>query len=201
MTQTVSTAVPYPDPYQDAYSKATVGFWTYLMTDCILFSALFATYAVLHTSSFGGPTSQQLYDLPFALSETMVLLVSSFTSGLSMITAHRGQKKATLALLLLTFLLGASFLSLELTEFTHLVREGNSWEKSAFLSSYFTLVGTHGFHITCGLFWMATMIGQVLFKGLTIHTFRRLTCLNLFWHFLDVIWIFIFTVVYLMGVI
>ncbi len=183
----------------DTYHKTTLGFWVYLMTDCVLFSALFATYAVLHQNTFGGPTSQQIYDLSLALAETMVLLISSFMCGLAMLMASRHEKNRALVLLGVTFLLGLSFLTMELHEFTHLVQEGNSWRRSAFLSSYFTLVGTHGLHITCGLVWMGVVIGQIFFRGFTPHTFRRMSCLSLFWHFLDVIWIFIFTVVYLMG--
>lgn len=186
---------------QEVYDKTLFGFWIYIMTDCVLFSVLFATYFTLHTQTYGGPSGKDLFDLPFVLSETLILLTSSFTCGLGLYYAQRMQKGLVLLLFGITFLLGLSFLTLELTEFTHLVQEGNSWERSAFLSSFFTLVGCHGFHITCGLIWMSVMFFHIIFKGFIPSTLRRLSCLSLFWHFLDVVWIFIFTVVYLMGVI
>ncbi len=185
----------------EVYDRTVFGFWVYLMTDCVLFATLFATYAVLHNSTFGGPSSKDIFDLPYALLETIILLVSSFTSGLAMLAAHQNKKSLTMVLLLITFILGASFLTLELKEFHKLVEEGFSWQRSAFLSAFFTLVGTHGAHITSGLLWILVMLGHLIFRGLTFSTIRRLTCLTMFWHFLDVIWIFIFTFVYLMGVI
>lgn len=185
---------------QESYDKTVFGFWMYLMTDCILFATVFAAYAVLHESTFGGPSSRELFSLPFALTETLILLTSSFTCGLAMLAVYQKKKNQALALFGITFLLGLSFLGLELHEFNHLVNEGNSWQRSAFLSAFFSLVGCHGLHITCGLLWMFVMMGHVVFRGLTASTLRRLTCLSLFWHFLDVIWILIFTIVYLMGV-
>lgn len=179
------------------HERNVFGFWIYLMTDCILFATLFATYAVLHTATFGGPKADQIFDLPLVLAETLCLLTSSFTGGLAMVSAKEGKRKQFLALLGITFLLGVSFLIIELSEFTKLVQEGNSWQRSAFLSSYFTLVGTHGAHITCGLLWLLVIAFQVFFRGFTSHTIRRATCFTLFWHFLDVVWIFIFTLVYL----
>lgn len=190
-----------PDPHQDTFSKTVLGFWMYLMTDCILFASLFATYAVLHGSTFGGPSSRDLFSLSTAFTETMILLVSSVTCGFGILSALKNNKTQIIAWFAVTFILGASFLSIELHEFAHLVQEGNSWRRSAFLSSFFTLVGTHGLHITVGLFWMAVMMIQVLWQGVNIMTFRRLVCFSLFWHFLDLVWIFIFTFVYLMGVI
>lgn len=187
------------EAHQENFSKTVYGFWTYLMTDCILFGMLFATFAVLHNSTFGGPGAKELFSLPFMLGETIVLLVSSFTCGLAGLETNHHHKHKVIGWYAVTFLLGATFLGMELFEFTNLVKEGNSWERSAFLSSYFTLVGTHGFHITMGLIWIAVMIGQVHYKGLTWIVHKRLTCLRLFWHFLDLIWIFIFTFVYLMG--
>ncbi len=181
-------------------TRVEFGFWVYLMTDCILFGTLFATYAVLHNNLVGGPSSKDLFNLPFALTETLILLTSSFTCGLGMLAAHNRDKAKTLAAFIFTFILGASFLTMELTEFTHMVKEGYSWERSAFLSSYFTLVGTHGLHISFGLLWIIVMMGHVVVRGFTTSTIRRLMCLSLFWHFLDIIWVFIFTIVYLMGV-
>lgn len=182
------------------YDRTIFGFWIYVMTDCVLFATLFATYAVLHTQTFGGPSAKDLFSLPFTLTETLILLVSSFTCGLAMLAAHHKQKTAVIALYGITFLLGLAFLALELHEFRNLVLEGNSWQRSAFLSSFFTLVGTHGLHITSGLIWMFVMMLHILTRGLTLSTLRRLTCLGLFWHFLDIVWVFIFTFVYLMGV-
>ena len=182
-------------------SKPILGFWIYLMTDCVLFASLFATYAVLYNNTNGGPSGYQLFDLKNVLAETLILLSSSFTCGLAMLAAHRGERNQTLAWFGVTFLLGIAFLALELTEFRHFVVTGNSWRRSGFLSAFFTLVGTHGLHITVGLLWMLTLMWQVLKKGLGRATIRRLTMLSMFWHFLDIIWIFIFTIVYLRGAI
>lgn len=190
-----------PDPHQDTFSKTILGFWMYLMTDCLLFATLFITHAVLADSTFGGPSSRELFSLQSAFTETMILLFSSFACGMGMLSALRSRKNEILAWFALAFLLGASFIVLELREFTHLVQHGNSWERSAFLSSFFTLVGTHGLHVSIGLFWMIVVMAQVFFLGVTSDTFRRLAVFSLFWHFLDLIWIFIFTFVYLMGVI
>ncbi len=189
-----------PDPHQDAYSRATLGFWIYLMTDCILFAVLFCTYHIFHSSTFGGPSSKDIFDLKTAFIETMILLCSTVTCGFSVLAAKKDRTKSILGWLGISFLLGASFVVMELIEFRHLVHEGYSWTKSAFLSSFFTLVGTHGFHVSVGLLWMLVMMGQVAKAGVTIDTFRRLVVFSLFWHFLDLVWIFIFTFVYLMGV-
>lgn len=210
---TEMAAISHSEEHHDPYDKVLFGFWIYIMTDCILFATLFATYIVLHDNTFGGPSGQELFSLPFALAETLILLTSSFTCGLAMLysrQAHehdvqaafsqRNGKGIPMLLFGLTFLLGISFLAMELHEFTNLVSEGNSWERSAFLSSFFTLVGCHGLHITTGLLWMAVMMAHIWWRGLTSSTIRRLACLSLFWHFLDVVWIFIFSVVYLMGV-
>jgi cytochrome o ubiquinol oxidase subunit 3 len=188
------------DPEHEIYDRTLFGFWLYIMTDCILFATLFATYAVLHNNTFGGPSARDLFSLSFVLVETMLLLGSSFTCGLAMLAVHARSKMAAMQLFALTFLLGLGFLALELHEFNHLVNAGHSWQQSAFLSSYFTLVGTHGLHVTFGLLWIAVMIFQLYDKGIALPTIRRLSCLSMFWHFLDVIWIFIFTIVYLMGV-
>jgi cytochrome o ubiquinol oxidase subunit 3 len=180
--------------------KAVFGFWVYLMTDLLMFAVLFATYSVLHGNIFNGPSSHEIFDLPFALLETMILLTSSFTSGLAMLAVREYKKGQTILWLIVTFLLGAAFLGLELSEFSKLFHEGNSWHKSAFLSSFFTLVGTHGLHITSGLLWLSTCLFSIWMKGINSHMIRKLRLFSLFWHFLDIVWIFIFTVVYLMGV-
>ncbi len=190
-----------PDPHQDTFSKTSLGFWIYMMTDCLLFMTLFCTYAVLHEGTFGGPSSKDLFDLSTAFKETIILLVSSVTCGLSVLASVNSKKNQVIFWLAITGILGAVFVAIELLEFSQLVNEGHLWSESAFLSSFFTLVGTHGLHISVGLLWIAVMIGQVFIKGITVITFRRLVLFSMFWHFLDLIWIFIFTFVYLMGVI
>src|SRR5512146_2014186 len=170
----------------EADSKSIFGFWVYLMTDCVLFASLFATFAVLRSSTFGGPSGSDLFSLPFVLVETLALLTSSFTCGLGMLAARRGDKRQVLALFGLTFLLGVFFLTMEISEFHRLALEGNSWRRSGFLSAFFTLVSTHGLHITFGLLWMLVMGVQVLKRGLGRAVIRQLTMLSLFWHFLDI---------------
>ncbi len=182
-----------------ADTKSTFGFWVYIMTDCVLFATLFAVFSVLRYNTFGGPGSNELFSLPFVLTETMILLTSSFTCGLAMLAARQMQKRRALIWLAVTFLLGAAFVTLELHEFSNLVNEGNGWRRSGFLSSYFTLVATHGLHVSIGLLWMGLMMFKVRAQGLTAINMRRLTCLSLFWHFLDIVWIFIFSVVYMLG--
>lgn len=179
--------------------KTVFGFWVYLMTDCVLFAALFATYAVLRNNTFGGPAGHDIFRLPYVLTETLLLLTSSFTCGLAMLAAHRGDKSQVITWFSTTFLLGVAFLTMELSEFSSLIKDGNGYQRSGFLSSYFTLVGTHGLHITAGLIAILICIIMVMRRGLTPKTLRGLTCLSLFWHFLDVIWILIFSIVYLMG--
>lgn len=186
---------------RESDNRTIFGFWVYLMTDCVLFAGLFATYAVLHNNTYGGPSGQTLFNLPNVLAETLILLTSSFTAGLAMLAARRNAKNQTLFWFGITFLLGISFLVLEITEFRHLIHTGNSWRRSGFLSSFFTLVATHGLHISIGLLWMLVMMFKVLKSGLNSSIVKRLTMLSMFWHFLDVIWIFIFTIVYLMGAI
>lgn len=191
-----------PDPHQDLFSMATLGFWTYVMTDCILFATLFITYAVLHNNTFGGPSSHDIFNLSTAFIETMILLFSSVTCGFGLLSSlKKNKEKYVIGWLAASFVLGASFVGIELNEFTQLVQEGNSWERSAFLSSFFTLVGTHGTHVSIGLLWLLVIIAQVFWFGITTFTFRRLIVFSLFWHFLDLVWIFIFTFVYLLGVI
>lgn len=181
------------------YQRKSLGFWIYLMTDCILFATLFATFAVLRSATAGGPAGSDIFDLNFVLIETMILLTSSFTAGLAVLGAERGYKKQTIVWLIVTFLLGATFLAMELWEFNHLIGEGSGWQQSAFLSSYFVLVGTHGLHIAVGLLWMAVVVVRLLRRNFKETDIRRLSLLGLFWHFLDVIWIFIFSFVYLIG--
>lgn len=180
-----------------ATNRTVVGFWIYLMTDCVLFASLFATYSVMRNMTNGGPGGADLFSLPYVLVETMLLLTSSFTCGLAVIALHRKRQDAMLALLGITFLLGLSFVAMELHEFHNLVLDGNSWRRSGFLSSYFTLVGTHGLHICVGLLWLLVLGWQFIRRGLGGNAVKRLTLFSMFWHFLDLIWIFIFSVVYL----
>ena len=188
------------DHAEEAKENALFGFWIYLMTDCILFASLFATYAVLDHNYAGGPTSKDIFDLKYVFVETMFLLISSFTNGFAMISMHRADKSRTIKWLMLTALFGLGFIGMEVNEFTHLVLEGSGPGRSGFLSAFFTLVGTHGLHVTTGLVWMSVMMLQLHFKGITPRTSSRLLRLSLFWHFLDVVWVGVFTVVYLMGV-
>lgn len=200
MSMTAAKRADLREEHRQADSKALLGFWIYIMTDCVLFASLFATYAVLHTNTFGGEPGGSLFDLRSVLAETLILLTSSFTCGLAMLAAHRRDKKQVLMWFVITFLLGAAFLGIELSEFSRFASEGNSWRRSGFLSGFFTLVGTHGIHITVGLAWMAAMMVKVAKTGLGRSNIRRLTMLSYFWHFLDIVWIFIFTIVYLLGV-
>ena len=180
-----------------ADDRAMFGFWVYLMTDLLMFSVLFAVYAVLHNNTNGGESGHHLFSLPMALAETMLLLTSSFTVGIAMIAARKGNKKQTLIWFAATFLLGLAFLILEVKEFSALISEGNTMHTNAFLSSFFVLLGTHGLHISFGLLWMGTTMFYITKRGLNRHMVRKLTMLSLFWHFLDIVWIFIFTLVYL----
>jgi len=180
-------------------AKPIFGFWVYLMTDIVLFATLFATFLVLRDGTAGGPPGSELFSMPFVLAETLILLTSSFTAGMAMLAAHAKDRTATLRWFGITFILGATFLALELSEFSNLVHEGYGWQASAFMSAFFTLVGTHGLHITFGLIWMAVLMFKLYGSGFARNSLKRLTMLSLFWHFLDIVWIFIFTIVYLLG--
>lgn len=180
-----------------ATDRAMFGFWIYLMTDLLMFAVLFAVYAVLRDSTFGGATGRELFSRPQVLIETLILLTSSFTCGVGMIAARRGNKLQTLVWFVITFLLGWTFLNLEFSEFSRLIHDGHTVQSSAFLSSFFVLVGAHGLHILSGLLWMAITMAFIAKRGLNSHLVRKLAMLSLFWHFLDIVWIFIFTFVYL----
>ncbi len=177
-----------------------LGFWIYLMSDCLIFACLFATYAVLGRNYAGGASGAELFDLPVVATNTAFLLVSSITYGFAMLAAQAGRVRPTLVWLAITGVFGACFLGLELSEFAHLIAEGNGPQRSGFLTSFFALVGTHGLHVTFGIVWLVTLMFQLGKHGLTPENIRRLTCLSMFWHFLDVVWIGVFTFVYLMGV-
>jgi len=175
------------------------GFWLFVLSDMVLFSALFATYASLVRATDGGPTTNQLFDRNLVAIETVALLLSSFVCGLAMITAKRKNMLATQAWLVVTGLLGLVFLSIEMFEFGKMIGEGAGPQRSAFLSSFFTLVGCHGAHVTAGLLWLGTMMAQIWAKGFRQDIIRRLLCFSVFWHALDIIWVAIFTIVYLIG--
>ena len=185
---------------EESVDNAAFGFWIYIMSDCVLFAALFATFAVLGRNYAGGPGGKDLFDLRYTLGETLFLLFSSVTYGFAMLEANAKRRSRTLAWLALTFLLGLGFLTMEFHEFHSMILAGHGPQRSGFLSAFFTLVGTHGAHVTLGLVWMIVMMAQVMGKGLTTPVHSRLMRLSMFWHFLDIVWIGVFTVVYLMGV-
>jgi cytochrome o ubiquinol oxidase subunit 3 len=182
-----------------AENGTLLGFWLYLMSDCLVFACLFACYGVLGRNYAGGPTGAELFDLPIVAVNTSLLLLSSITYGFAVLLMQRRRRAPTLAWLAVTGLLGAGFVGIELTEFAHLIREGAGPWRSGFLSSFFTLVGTHGLHVSFGIVWLATLMVQLVKHGFTAANRRRLMCLSMFWHFLDVVWIGVFTFVYLMG--
>ena len=177
-----------------------LGFWIYLMSDCLIFAVLFACYGVYGRSYAAGPTPADLFDLPLVAINTAMLLFSSITYGFAMLEMQKRQKGKTLAWLAITGLFGLGFLGLELYEFAHLIHEGAVPQRSAFLSAFFVLVGTHGLHVFFGCIWLVVLMVQVGRTGLIAENRRRLMCLSMFWHFLDVVWIGVFTFVYLMGV-
>ncbi|MHA6915515.1 cytochrome o ubiquinol oxidase subunit III [Ralstonia pseudosolanacearum] len=190
-------AHPHPHQHHDTGLNTTLGFWLYLMSDCLIFAVLFATFGVLSGSTAGGPGGRQLFELPFVFAETMLLLVSSYTFGIALLKQDADAAPRMVRWLGVTFLLGALFVGMELYEFSHLLHEGAGPGVSAYLSAFFTLVGTHGLHVTAGLLWLAVMMHQVRRFGLDGVVRRRLACLSLFWHFLDLVWICVFTFVYL----
>jgi cytochrome o ubiquinol oxidase subunit 3 len=178
-------------------AQTTMGFWIYLMSDCLIFAVLFATFGVLAGATANGPTGRGLFELEFVLGETMLLLASSFTFGLAMLSLQASTLRRATGWLVATFVLGAAFVGMEVYEFAELMHRGAVPQASAYLSAYFTLVGTHGLHVSFGLVWLAVMLHQVHHFGLTPVTRRRMACLSLFWHFLDLVWICVFTFIYL----
>ena len=186
--------------HPDTIENQAFGFWLYIMSDLVLFATIFATYAVLGHNYAGGPTGKDLFHLPYTFGETMLLLFSSATYGMSMLAMNKNRKDLVLRWLFITFLLGLGFLAMEISEFHQMILDGNGPERSGFLSAFFTLVGTHGSHVAFGLIWMAVMMGQAIAKSLTPPVQSRLIRLSIFWHFLDIVWVGVFTIVYLMGV-
>jgi cytochrome o ubiquinol oxidase subunit III len=207
MSDTAITMSGSPEPMKfhvegehHAENGTLLGFWLYLMSDCLVFACLFAAYGVLGRDYAGGPSAAQVLELPVVAVNTTLLLLSSITYGFAVLEMQLNRRGPMMAWLVVTGLLGAGFIGLELTEFAHLISIGAGPERSAFLSSFFTLVGTHGLHVTCGLIWMVVLMVQVSKKGLIPANKRRLMCLSMFWHFLDVVWVGVFSFVYLMGV-
>ncbi len=191
---------PEHEPHHPEGHSTLLGFWLYLMSDCLIFAILFATFAVLGGAYAAGPGPKDLFDLELVALNTAMLLFSSITYGFAMLAMYAGKVRQTLGWLAVTGLFGAAFLGIELYEFAHLIHQGATPQRSAFLSAFFTLVGTHGLHVTFGIIWLVTLMVQVRRHGLIPANRRRLMCLSLFWHFLDVIWIGVFSVVYLLGV-
>jgi cytochrome o ubiquinol oxidase subunit III len=186
-------------PHPEGHSTA-LGFWIYLMSDCLIFAILFAAYGVFSRNYAAGPAPKDLFDLSLVAVNTTMLLLSSITYGFAMLTMQQNRIGATQMWLAITGLFGLAFIGIELSEFAHMIHEGATPQRSAFLSSFFTLVGTHGLHVTFGLVWLVTLMTQVARFGLIEANRRRLMCLSMFWHFLDVVWIGVFTFVYLLGV-
>jgi len=208
----MNVAVAVYDVKQDAFAPASeagpapkrvvvgFGFWVFLLSDIVMFSALFAAYAVLVHATAGGPAGPQLFNQVSVAIQTACLLASSYTCGLMSLSVNSRRRTATYGFALVTFVLGAAFLALEIREFAGMIARGATPQTSAFLSAFFTLVGCHGLHVTAGLIWLAVMMAQVAIKGFRPTVDRRLLCFALFWHALDIIWVWLFTVVYLMGV-
>lgn len=187
------------DYHYDAEGTDVFGFWLYIMTDCVLFASIFAAFLVLHQPGSFGPSLKPLIDLPYVLGETFFLLASNFTFGLAILCMYRDKLNSLRIFLILTFILGAGFVCMEINEFVELVHKGYAWHTSGAASAFFTLVGTHGLHVSIGLLWILTMIFQLSIFKINKTTKRRMVYLGLFWNFLDIVWIFVFTIVYLMG--
>ncbi|MBB5324079.1 cytochrome aa3-600 menaquinol oxidase subunit 3 [Anoxybacillus tepidamans] len=191
-----------PLEYRTEESRLNIlGFWIFLGAEVALFATLFATYLVLFQRTGNGPTAEELFQVKGVMIETILLLTSSFTCGLAVFEMRRGRLTGLLTWLLVTLLLGAGFITFEVREFIDYVHEGATMQTSAFLSSFFVLVGTHGAHVSVGIVWMILIMIQLLQRGLTPRTARKVFIVSLYWHFLDVVWIFIFTLVYLTGMV
>ncbi|MGV3552161.1 cytochrome o ubiquinol oxidase subunit III [Rhizobium sp.] len=204
MSETKAQATEKPEFYlkhdHHPEGSTSLGFWLYLMSDCLMFAVLFATHGVVGRNYAAGPAPADLFNLNLIAVATAMLLLSSITFGFAMLQMERNAKTETLFWLGVTALFGIAFLGIEIYEFYHLIAEGAGPSRSAFLSSFFTLVGTHGLHVTFGTIWLLTLMVQIAMHGLIPENRRRLMCLSMFWHFLDVIWIGVFSFVYLMGV-
>jgi cytochrome o ubiquinol oxidase subunit 3 len=186
----------HPDPHHDMYSRTVFGFWIFLLTDFILFGVLFATFAVLKNSTFGGPKGLDLFNIHTAFLQTLLLLSASFSVGIAGASAHRKNKPLTVLWFWIAFVLGVAFLYLEIADFQRLILSGNRWDRSAFLSMFFTITGTHAVHMIFALLWIPVLLFSCRKEPLTHESIRRFTCLKMFWQFLNVIWVFIFAFVY-----
>ncbi len=204
MTPATATDVQYWDTephHHEEGASTTIGFWIYLMSDCLMFAVLFAVFGVLGQSYAAGPGPQALFELHLVAINTAFLLLSSLTFGFAMLSTLACRQGPAMMWLGATLVLGLAFLAVEIYEFHHLIHLGAGPQRSAFLSSFFALVGTHGLHVAFGCLWLVTLMVQITRHGLTGANIRRMTCLSMFWHFLDVIWIGVFTFVYLLGMI
>lgn len=188
-----------PDAHNDVYSKTIFGFWLYIITDFMLFATLFAAYAVLRHKTFGAITSKELFDIHFAMIQTVTILSLSFVIGMAGVFAHRRNKNMTILFFLISFVIGAVFAGMQFVEFSGYLQNNHSWKNSAFLSAFYTLTGTFLIHVLFGLLWILLFTIPVFFHGLTQESVKRLTCLKMFWQFLGIVWVFIFTIVYLIG--
>jgi len=204
-TMTAKTAGEAPeffdlDPHEHPEGSSTMlGFWIYLMSDCLIFAVLFACFGVLGGNFAGGPGPRDLFDLPLVALNTSMLLLSSITYGFAMLAMVKGHSRHVINWLIVTGLFGLAFLCIEIYEFHHMIHLGAGPQRSGFLSAFYALVGTHGLHVFIGLIWLVVLVTQVRQKGLIAANRRRISCLSMCWHFLDVIWIGVFTFVYLMG--
>ncbi len=190
-----------PDLHHDTYSRTTFGFWVYLLTDFMLFACLFASYAVLHKNTFGGPPAKEILSLGSATWQTYLFLLSTFAISLTGAYAHRRKKGASIVTIGISLIFTALFLWLQFSEYSQLLASGNSWTRSAFLSALFTLLGTHTLHILIGMIWMILLLISIAMDGITAMSLRRVACTKMFWQFLNIIWVFIYTIVYLVEVI
>jgi cytochrome o ubiquinol oxidase subunit 3 len=188
-----------PDPYHDLYSRTIFGFWLFILTDFVLFGALFATFIVLRDKTHGGPGAFELFNIDFALSQSILSLIASFTAGLGGAAVHRKDKKMTLIFFGLTFLFALLFMGFEIADCNRLIAMGHSWDKSAFLSAFYTIIATHGIHVSLGLLWIIVLLIPLIKEEINHESIQRLSCLRMFFQFLNIIWIFIFTIVYFLN--
>lgn len=200
VVENAGTPAFYVTEEEHVHNSTMLGFWIYIMSDTLIFAMLFATFGVLRDRFAGGPTAMEVLDIPGVAVNTAMLLISSITCGFALLEMQRNRKGATLLWLLITGLFGVAFVVLELHEFAGMIAEGATPQRSAYLSAFFTLVGTHGTHVSVGILWLIVLMVQVARKGLIHENVRRLMCFSLFWHFLDIIWVGVFSVVYLLGV-
>lgn len=189
----------YPDGHHDTYSKTLFGFWVFIITDFILFGTLFATYSVLRNNTFGGPSGRDLYNVHYSLIQSIVLLIASFIAGMAGASAHRRKKGATIFLLCLTFVFGLGFFCMMWKELETFIRAGHVWQISAYLSMFYSIIATHGLHIVFGLIWILVLLYPLSRYGIDSVNLRRVSCVRMFWQFLNVIWVFVFSLIYLLG--